>query len=210
MAKKNFTEIAIVIDKSGSMGSLVKDTLGGYNTFIEKQKALPGDASVTLVLFDTDIKTIYESVDIKNVKELTTKEYFADGLTALNDAIGLTIDSLGKRLDATAEENRPEKVVVVIMTDGEENSSNRYTNDKIKEMVEHQKNKYSWEFCFLGANIDSFAVGGSYGISNNINYSASVVGTKLAYATMDNITSNVRSGRATMSNVSTDIRDTNV
>jgi len=210
--KKGLTEITVVMDKSGSMEHLTKDTIGGFNSFIEGQKKIPGDATLSLFLFGTEIYPLYENKDIKTINPITSEEYVADDYsTALCDAIGKTIDSVGARLSATNENDRPEKVLIVILTDGFENDSKKYNQSKIKEMVENQRKTYSWEFIFLGANMDAFTVGGSYGIQNNINYSSTNIGTRKAYETVCYAATNIRLGKSIMDGVSNDIRDnTNV
>jgi uncharacterized protein YegL len=147
------------------MEHLTNDTIGGFNSFLKEQKEIPGEAVLTTVLFNDSYMLLHDRIDIKKVKPMTNKEYIAQGRTALLDAMGKTINDLGLKLHNTKEDERPGKVIVFIITDGEENASVEFTNDKIKEMVELQKNTYSWEFIFLGANIDSFSVADSIGIS---------------------------------------------
>ena len=147
------------------MYALSKDVIGGYNKLIDDQKAIPGEANFTLVLFDTQTQTIYENLPIQKVPKLTDKEYFPTGATALLDTVGAVITSMGKRLAGTPEEQRPGKVIVAIMTDGEENSSKKFTKSQIKEMIETQQKTYKWEFLFIGAGIDAFSEAGGIGIS---------------------------------------------
>jgi uncharacterized protein YegL len=175
--KQNLTEIVAILDRSGSMESLTNDTIGGYNNFIKEQKAVPGEAILTTVLFDDQYELLHDRIDIKKVKKITDKEYSARGSTALLDAMGKTINAIGLKIHNTPEENRPSKVIVFIITDGEENASVEFTNDKIKEMVELQKNTYNWEFLFMGANIDSFSVAETMGINHDraFNYSEEFV-----------------------------------
>ena len=153
--RENSTEMVFVLDRSGSMSGLAADTIGGFNELIEKQKKIEGDAYVTTVLFDHEYEVLHDHVALGEVAPLTDKEYFARGSTALLDAVGRTIDSVGARLAAAPEEERPEHVVFVITTDGRENSSREYTAKQVREMVEHQQQKYSWQFVFLGANMDA-------------------------------------------------------
>lgn len=190
----NLTEIVFILDRSGSMGPIAADTIGGYNTFIEKQKLEPGEAKLTTVLFDSMYEVIHDGVDIQKVEPLTSTQYWARGMTALMDAVGRTINSVGERLAATPEEERPGKVIFVITTDGLENSSREFTRTQIKQMIEHQTNKYNWQFMFLGANIDAAAEAVSMGIDAQYaaNYSASDIGTKSVYATMDCAVSTLR------------------
>lgn len=163
--RENSTEMVFVLDRSGSMSGLAADTIGGFNELIEKQKKIEGDAYVTTVLFDHEYEVLHDHVALGEVAPLTDKEYFARGSTALLDAVGRTIDSVGARLAAAPEEERPEHVVFVITTDGKENSSREYTAQRVREMVEHQQQKYSWQFVFLGANMDAVSEARNLGIS---------------------------------------------
>lgn len=190
--KENLTEIVFVLDRSGSMFHLVQDTIGGYNAFLESQKQEDGEAVLTTVLFDDSYKILHDRVNIQEVKPLTEKEYFARGLTALYDALGKTINTIGERLHSTKEEDRPSKVIFIITTDGEENASREFARDTIKNMVETQKNIYNWEFIFLGANIDAFGVGSSLGIKYNANYSPTDIGTRSLYTSVNSTVSNYR------------------
>jgi uncharacterized protein YegL len=176
--KDGLTEIIAILDNSGSMANLTNDTIGGYNTFINDQKNIPGEAILTTVFFNTNYQIFHDRMDIKKVKPITEKEYHAGGSTALLDAMGKTINNVGLQLHNMAEDERPSKVIVFIITDGEENASKEFTNEKIKEMVELQKNSYNWEFLFMGANIDSFSVAETIGINKNraFNYSAQHIG----------------------------------
>ena len=163
--RENSTEMVFVLDRSGSMSGLAADTIGGFNELIEKQKKIEGRAYVTTVLFDHEYEVLHDHVALGEVAPLTDKEYFARGSTALLDAVGRTIDSVGARLAAAPEEERPEHVVFVITTDGRENSSREYTAKQVREMVEHQQQKYSWQFVFLGANMDAVSEARNLGIS---------------------------------------------
>ena len=146
----NLTELVVIMDRSGSMWPLAGDTINGFNSLIEKQKAdTNGDVHVTVVLFDTRFNVLYDCVDIKEIPKMTSKDYFPSGGTALLDAVGSTITSVGKRLADTPEEERPANVMFVITTDGYENSSKEYDQKQIADMIEHQKTKYSWTFMFL-------------------------------------------------------------
>ena len=162
---ENLTEMVFVLDRSGSMSGLAADTIGGFNELIEKQKKIEGDAYVTTVLFDHEYEVLHDHVALEEVAPLTDKEYFARGSTALLDAVGRTIDAVGARLAATAEDERPEHVVFVITTDGRENSSREYTAKRVRGMIEHQQQKYSWQFVFLGANMDAVSEARKLGIS---------------------------------------------
>lgn len=163
--RENLTEMIFVLDRSGSMRSLTADTIGGFNELIEKQKKIEGDAYVTTVLFDHEYEMLHDHVALKDVAPLTDREYFARGSTALLDAVGRTINAVGVRLAATPEEERPAHVVFVITTDGMENASREYTAKQVREMVEHQQQKYSWQFVFLGANMDAVSEARNLGIS---------------------------------------------
>ena len=191
---KNLTEIVFILDRSGSMGHLTDDTIGGFNTFIENQKKEDGEAVLTTVLFDNQYELLHDGVNLKDVNPLTNKEYFARGTTALMDAVGKTINTIGNRLSNTKEEDKPSKVIMVITTDGAENASMEFTQPQIKEMIEHQTNKYDWQFMFLGANIDAVSTAQNFGISGQFaaNYTASSVGTDALYSTLSKSVSCVR------------------
>lgn len=178
MTKPNSTLIAYVQDKSGSMASVRDAAISAYNEFIQSQKAVPGDAKITLVQFDTVYQFLYQGLDLPAVPALTHETYRPSGGTALLDAIGRTIIETGHTLEKMPEHERPSKVIVVIQTDGEENSSREFGKDKIKEMIEHQENKYSWEFVFLGADKNAIMTAQTYGIkaSNAMAYGNTVVG----------------------------------
>lgn len=192
----NLTELVYILDVSGSMGYLRKDTIGGYNTMIEEQKKEPGEAVVTTVLFNDRHKTIVDRMNIKDVPAITEKEYFPCGMTAMYDAIGTTIDKIGKKLSETPEEERPGKVMFTIVTDGEENSSHEYGRTRIKEMIKEQRDKYSWVFVFIGANIDAENTGESIGIDKLLSklYTASSRGTESVYRSMSMATTELRKG----------------
>ena len=163
--KENLTEIVALLDKSGSMQRLRDDTIGGFNHFLEEQKEVPGEAFLTTVLFNNNYKLLHDRVNIRDVKSIGKRDYTAAGNTALLDALGKTIDDIGAKLRDTDESERPSKVIFFIITDGKENSSRKYSKEKVKAMVELQKNTYGWEFLFLGANVDSFAEAASIGVS---------------------------------------------
>lgn len=184
--KNNLTEIIFILDRSGSMGCLVEDTIGGFNAMINSQKAEPGDAFVTTVLFDDKYDLLHDRIDIQQIENITEKEYYARGMTALLDAVGKTINSIGTRLNSTREEQRPDKVLFVITTDGLENASREYNKTQIKEMIQHQQSKYNWTFMFLGANMDAVGEAASLGINTDFarNYTASSIGTQSVYASL--------------------------
>lgn len=189
----NHTEIIFVIDKSGSMSHLVDDTIGGFNGFIKSQQALDGKATLTTVLFDTEWKTLHDGVDIHKVKSMTTADYSAFGGTAMLDAIGETINRVQERHDELGEE-KPNSVIFVITTDGEENSSRKFKKSEIEKMIKHQTNGHGWKFMFLGANMDAVKEANSLGIAADraVDYAYSAQGTSAVYATVDCLTSSVR------------------
>lgn len=174
--KDNYSHIAIVLDRSGSMSSVKEETISGLNNLFKEQQILPGvNATVSLVQFDDKYEVNYEFKDLQKVPMLTNETYVPRGYTALLDAIGKTIVSTGERLAAIPESSRPAKVIFVIQTDGIENASREYTRERIKEMITHQKEKYFWEFIFLGAGQDAITVGASYGINakSSLSYTSS-------------------------------------
>ncbi len=162
--KKNLTELVFILDRSGSMAGLESDTIGGFNSMIEKQKKLDGECLVSTVLFDNESEVIHDRVQLGEVKPMTDKEYFVRGCTALLDAIGGAIHHIGNVHKYARKEDVPEKTLFVITTDGMENASRRYGADKVRHMVERQKEKYGWEFIFLGANIDAVSEASKIGI----------------------------------------------
>ncbi len=184
--KKGLTELVFILDKSGSMGGLERDTIGGYNSMLEKQKAVQGECHITTVLFDNNYELLHDRIDIKAVSAITEKEYAVGGSTALLDAIGRTIHKIGNAQKHTAEDYRAEKVMLIIITDGEENSSREYSAEKIKAQIERQKTKYGWEFVFLGANIDAAETAGRFGIAPDRaqNYHADGAGVELNFRVM--------------------------
>ena len=192
--KKGLTELVFVIDMSGSMYSLTGDTIGGFNSMLEKQKAVEGEAYVTTVLFNDDKRMLHDRVNTKDVTPMTEKEYCAGGCTALNDALGSTIHHISRIHKYARAEDIPEHTIFVIITDGMENSSHRYSTAKVKEMVERKKTKYSWEFIFLGANIDAIETADNLGINADraSNYVADPQGTNLVYSSIDNAMSSMR------------------
>ena len=153
--KKNLTEMVFILDRSGSMSGLEKDTIGGYNSLLEKQKKEEGQAYVSTILFDHKQEVVHDRVLLSKVKPLTEKEYYVRGCTALLDALGSAINHIKNIHKYAREEDRPEKTIFVITTDGMENASQEYSYAKVKKMVEEQKRKNGWEFLFLGANIDA-------------------------------------------------------
>jgi len=195
--KENLTELVFILDRSGSMSGLETDTIGGFNSMLKKQKKESGEAFVTTVLFDDKYEVLHDRYDIKGVNLLTEKEYYVRGSTALLDAIGITINNIGKALSDTKEEDRPGKVLFVIITDGMENSSREFSYEKVKKMVEHQKSKYAWDFIFLGANIDAIKTANSFGISADMatNFVSDSAGTQLNYKIVSEVVSSFRKGK---------------
>ena len=184
--KKNLTELVFILDKSGSMSGLEKDTIGGYNSLMEKQRKLDGECVITTVLFDNRYELLHDRIDLRAVTPITEKEYFVGGATALLDAIGRTIHKIAAVQEHTAEEYRAEKVMFVIITDGEENASREYSAAQVKELIKRQKERYGWEFVFLGDNIDAVETAGRFGIDANraVDYVPDGRGTELNFRMM--------------------------
>lgn len=178
------TEIVCIIDRSGSMHAMQDDAIGGFNAFLATQKEQEGVASFTMVLFDHEVQMPYDGVDLQKVQPLTRETFVPRGNTALYDAICETVDSVGRRLAAMAQKDRPDQVIVVILTDGEENSSTRHTHRSVQERIEHQTEVYKWEFLFLAANIDAEAVAETFSIAKDkaYNFAASGQGSREAYS----------------------------
>ena len=195
--KKNLTELVFILDRSGSMGGLEKDTIGGFNSMIEKQKAEAGEALISTVLFDNETEVIHDRLSLKDIPRMTEKEYYVRGCTALLDAVGGAIHHIGNVHKYAREEDRPEKTLFVITTDGMENASRRYSYDKVKAMIQRQKEKYGWEFLFLGANIDAAREAARFGIDADraANYHADTVGTAVIYEAMNQAVCNIRACR---------------
>ena len=196
--KTNRTELVFILDRSGSMGGLETDTIGGYNSLLSRQREEPGEATVTTVLFDDRYELLHDRIDIRGIAPITAREYYVRGGTALLDAIGRTICKIENVQKHTAPEMRAEKVLFVITTDGYENASREYSADRVKVMIGEMKEKYGWEFLFLGANIDAVRTAGSFGIAPNraVNYHADSRGTRLNYEVVSNAVSCMREGEA--------------
>ena len=192
--KKGLTEIVFILDRSGSMRGLESDTIGGYNSLIEKQKKEDGEAYISTVLFDDECAVLHDRVDIKKVEPMTDKEYYVRGSTALLDAVGGAIHHIGNVHKYAREEDKPEKTLFIITTDGQENASVRYTYEKVKYMVERQKEKFGWEFLFLGANIDAIAEANKFGIKAEraVKYHCDKKGMAVNYRVLSETVSRVR------------------
>lgn len=193
--KKNLTEIVFILDRSGSMSGLEADTIGGFNSMIEKQKREAGEALISTVLFDNLSEVIHDRVPIGRVEPMTDREYYVRGCTALLDAIGDAIHHIGNIHKYAREEDVPEHTLFVITTDGMENASRRYDSETVKKMIERQKAKYGWEFLFLGANIDAVETASRFGIGADraVNYHSDHQGTQLNYEVLSAAVSTVRS-----------------
>ena len=185
--KKDSMALVFVLDRSGSMSGLESDTIGGYNSMLKKQKEKPGDVKVTTVLFDDQYEILHNGLEMKDVKPITEREYYVRGTTALLDAIGKTINKMINLQKCTPEKNRAKQVLFVIITDGMENASKEYSSNKVKSMVDFQKEKYGWEFIFLGANIDAYETAEGFGINKDraVNYHADEKGTNLNYEVLN-------------------------
>lgn len=190
------TELVFILDRSGSMSGLESDTIGGFNSMIAKQLKEPGDAYVSTVLFDDQSEVIHDRVAITEVPKLTDEQYFVRGCTALLDAVGGAIHHIGNVHKYARPEDRPEKTLFVITTDGMENASRHYAYARVKKMIERQREKYGWEFLFLGANIDASAEAKRFGIAPNraTNYHCDSAGTALSFEAISNVVCSVRMG----------------
>ena len=195
--KKNLTELVFILDRSGSMAGLEKDTIGGFNSMIAKQRREPGDAYVSTILFDNHREVIHDRVDIHKIPPMTQEQYYVRGSTALLDAVGSAIHHIGNVHKYAREEDRPEKTLFVITTDGMENASREYTYERVRKMIEHEKEKYGWEFLFLGANIDAAKEAARFGIREDraANYHADHKGTAVIYDAMNAAVCSVRASK---------------
>ena len=184
--KKNLSEIVFLLDRSGSMSGLEKDTIGGFNAMIEKQKKEEGEALISTILFDHEMKVLHDRVKVQDVKPINEKDYQVRGCTALLDAMGGAIHHIGNVHKYARNEDVPEHTIFVITTDGMENASSHYSSSKVRTMVERQKEKYGWEFLFLGANMDAIAAAKDFGIEEDkaVEYRSDDIGTRLNYAVM--------------------------
>jgi uncharacterized protein YegL len=180
----NLCEIGFVLDRSGSMNAMKEEAIGGINAFLESQRKLPGEARLTLVLFDHEYIVAHDGVPIRDVPPLNEHTYVPRGTTALLDAVGRTINTIGERLDKTPEPERPAKVIIAILTDGLENASQEFKRKQILKMIKHQREVYSWEFLFLGANQDAIKAGSEIGIAPGcaVTFSEAPGGTAQVFA----------------------------
>ena len=205
--KKNLTELVFILDRSGSMHGLEADTIGGFNSMIEKQKKEDGEALISTILFNQECQVIHDRVNIRDIRPMTEKDYTASGCTALLDAIGGAVHHIGNVHKYAREEDIPEHTIFVITTDGLENASRRYSSERVKRMIEHEKEKYGWEFLFLGANIDAVETAAQFGIREDraVNFHSDQEGTALNYRVLDQAISSVRCGAALQENWKRDI-----
>jgi len=195
--RKNLTELVFIRDRSGSMQGLEADTVGGFNAMIEKQKTAPGEALVSTVLFDSEVEVLHDRVSLDKIPPMTKADYSVRGCTALLDAVGGAIHHIGNVHKYAREEDRPEKTLFVITTDGMENASRRYTYDKVRAMIRRQKERYGWEFLFLGANIDAAREAARFGIAADraANYHADAMGTNVIYEAVSDTVCDFRACR---------------
>lgn len=196
--KNNITELVFILDRSGSMSGLESDTIGGFNAMIQKQKKEEGEAYVSTILFDNVSEVLHDRIRLKDVPEMTDEDYTVRGCTALIDAIGGAIHHIGNIHKYARKEDVPAHTMFIITTDGQENASQRYGSDEVKRMIERQKEKYGWEFLFIGANIDAVETAARFGINSNraVNYNADSVGTQVLYQTLSAPISAMRADRA--------------
>ena len=190
------TELVFILDRSGSMAGLEKDTIGGFNSLIEKQRKEPGTAVVSTVLFDNESEVIHDRLPLENIPPMTDKEYYVRGCTALLDAVGGAIHHIGNVHKYARREDVPDKTLFVITTDGMENASRRYDYERVRKIIQRQKERYGWEFIFLGANIDAAAEAKRFGIdeSRAANYHCDEEGTALNYEVLSDVVCTVRMG----------------
>ena len=195
--RKNLTEIVFILDRSGSMSGLERDTIGGFNSMIEQQKKSEGEALISTVLFDNVSEVLHDRVNVRDIRPMTDRDYTVRGCTALLDAIGGAIHHIGNVHKYARPEDVPEHTMFVITTDGMENASRRYNSEKVKQMIERQKAKYGWEFLFLGANIDATQEAARFGIDADraVNYKCDEAGTLLNYRVIGEAVCSVRADR---------------
>jgi len=194
--KKDYEHVSVLLDRSGSMNSIKSDVIGGFNHFIEDQKKVPGEMSVTLMSFAThgDSTVMYDTVKLDDIKPLDLESYHPAGQTALNDSFVKLIELTGKKLGELSEDQRPDKVLLVCITDGEENDSREHTTQTLKDIISHQKDRYNWEFIYIGANQDSFAEANARGIKHSKAFAATAAGTKDMYRSLSASNTKYRGG----------------
>lgn len=192
--RNNTTELVFILDRSGSMAGLEADTIGGFNSMIEKQKKQDGKCYVSTILFDHETQVVHDRVELSSVKPMTGNDYFVRGSTALIDAIGSSIHHIANIHKYARPEDVPQNTMFVITTDGMENASRKYSSSEVKGMIEKEKEKYGWEFIFIGANIDAVETAKHLGINSDraVNYHADSKGTDVLYSTVSNAVSNMR------------------
>ncbi len=192
--KNNITELVFILDRSGSMAGLEQDTIGGFNAMIEKQKKENGECYISTVLFDNVSEVLHDRVKLADIRPMTDKEYTVRGCTALIDALGGAIHHIGNIHKYARPEDVPEHTMFIITTDGMENASQQYSSEQVKKMITRQKEKYGWEFLFIGANIDAVETARRYGINEDraVNYNADAKGTGILYESVACAVSNVR------------------
>ncbi len=195
---KNLTEIVFILDRSGSMAGLEDDTIGGFNAMVEKQKKEPGEALLSAVVFSDDSEVIYDRTDIRKVEPMTDRQYRVGGCTALLDAIGGAVRHIANVHKYAREEDRPGRTIFVITTDGMENASRRYSYSDVQKLVQHEQEKYGWEFLFLGANMDAITEAKRFGFRADraVRYHSDTAGTSLNYEVLSKTISAVRGGSA--------------
>lgn len=195
--RRDVTELVFILDKSGSMAGLEADTIGGYNAMLAKQKSEVGEVAVTTVLFNHELKLLHDRLNIIEIESITEREYEVGGTTALLDAIGSTIHKISHAQKSMSEKDSSGKVLVVITTDGMENSSKEYTNTMVNELISQQKEKYNWEFIFLGANIDAISTAARFGIHKDfaVEYHADNDGTQLNFQVLNEAVTSFRQGK---------------
>ncbi|MBR3004135.1 MAG: VWA domain-containing protein [Lachnospiraceae bacterium] len=203
----NITELVFILDRSGSMGGLESDTIGGFNAMIHEQKEKDGECYVSTILFDNEITTIHDRIPLAKVPELTRKEYFVRGCTALIDAIGLTIDHISNVHKYIRPEDVPEHTLFVITTDGMENASSKYSSDEVKKMINQKKEK-GWDFVFIGANIDAVETARHFGIGEDhaVDYMCDEIGTQTVYKSVSKLACNMRANMPYSASWNADIK----
>ena len=207
--KNNVTELVFILDRSGSMSGLEADTIGGFNAMIEKQKKQDGECFVSTVLFDGVSEVLHDRVSLSEIKPMTDRDYIVRGCTALLDALGGAIHHIGNVHKYARPEDVPENTMFVITTDGMENSSRRYSSEKVKAMIEKQKAKYGWEFLFIGANIDAVETAAQYGIDADraVNYTPDPDGTSIVYESVAKAVCQVRTSAPLCADWSNEINE---